>query len=41
MIEQGELGTLLVIGLYAIAGVLAVIGGVVALRARKRGRGKH
>lgn len=38
MIEQGELGTVVVIGLYAIAGVLAVIGGIVALRARKRRR---
>jgi hypothetical protein len=41
MIEQGELGTLVVISLYAIAGVLAVIGGIVALRARNRRRGGH
>ncbi|MGD9388730.1 MAG: hypothetical protein PVI87_10965 [Gammaproteobacteria bacterium] len=38
MVEQFELGTWVVVALYAIAGVLAVIGGVVALRARKRRR---
>ena len=36
MIEQSEMGTAVVVALYAIAGVLAVIGGFIAVRARKR-----
>ncbi len=38
MYEQPQLGTYVVLALYAIAGVLAVIGGVMAVRARKRKR---
>ena len=38
MIEQGELGTVVVIGMYAVAGVLAVIGGMLAVRSRRRQR---
>jgi len=38
MIEQGETGTLVVVALYAVAGLLAVIGGIVAIRARRRQR---
>jgi hypothetical protein len=36
MYEQPQLGIILVVALYAIAGVLAVIGGVMAIRARQR-----
>ena len=38
MIEQGETGALVVVALYAVAGLLAVIGGIVAIRARRRQR---
>lgn len=38
MFEQSDMGTIVVVALYAVAGVLAVIGGVVALRARRRHR---
>jgi len=38
MIEQGEMGTVIVVAMYAIAGVLAVIGGVVAIKSRRRRR---
>lgn len=37
--ENAGLGTVVVVALYAIAGVLAVIGGIVAVRARRRRRG--
>jgi hypothetical protein len=40
MIEQGDMGTVVVVALYAIAGVLAVIGGIVAVKARRR-RHRH
>jgi hypothetical protein len=36
MYEQPQLGVIVVLALYAIAGVLAVIGGVLAIRARRR-----
>lgn len=36
MEAQSDLGTIVVVAFYAIAGVLAVIGGVVAVRARRR-----
>ena len=36
MYDQPQFGVIVVVALYAIAGVLAVIGGVVALRVRRR-----
>ncbi|WP_255453961.1 hypothetical protein [Thioalkalivibrio sp. XN279] len=39
MIEQGDMGTVVVVAMYAVAGVLAVIGGIVAMKARHRRRG--
>jgi hypothetical protein len=39
MYEQPQLGIYVVLALYAVAGVLAVIGGVLALRHRRRVRG--
>jgi hypothetical protein len=36
MYDEPQLGVIVVVALYAIAGVLAVIGGVVAVRARRR-----
>jgi hypothetical protein len=36
MYEQPQLGIYVVLALYAIAGVLAVIGGVMAIRMRRR-----
>ncbi len=38
MYEQPEFGVIIVVALYAIAGVLAVIGGVMALRLRRQKR---
>lgn len=36
MYEQPQLGLYIVLALYAIAGVLAVVGGVMAVRVRRR-----
>jgi hypothetical protein len=36
MYDQPQFGVMVVVALYAIAGVLAVIGGVVAVRVRRR-----
>lgn len=41
MYEQSQLGTYVVLALYAIAGVLAVIGGVMAVRARRKRKREH
>lgn len=40
MYEQPQLGVALVVALYAIAGLLAIIGGVYAIRARRRRKQK-
>ena len=36
MYDEPQLSVIIVVALYAIAGVLAVIGGVMALRLRRR-----
>ncbi|MFU8822208.1 MAG: hypothetical protein ACNA8G_11720 [Gammaproteobacteria bacterium] len=36
MYDQPQFGVIVVVALYAVAGVLAVIGGVVAVRVRRR-----
>jgi hypothetical protein len=36
MYEQPQISIMVVVAFYAIAGVLAVIGGVMAMRARRR-----
>ena len=36
MYDQPQIGVMVVVAMYAIAGVLAVIGGVIAMRARRR-----
>jgi hypothetical protein len=36
MYDQPQISVMVVVALYAIAGVLAVIGGVMAMRARRR-----
>lgn len=41
MYEQPQLSTLVVLALYAIAGVLAVIGGIMAVRARRKHNREH
>lgn len=41
MYEQPQLSTLVVLAFYAIAGVLAVIGGVMAVRARRKHKREH
>jgi hypothetical protein len=40
MYEQPQLGLYVVLALYAIAGVLVVIGGFMAVRARRRHKHK-
>jgi hypothetical protein len=40
MYEQPQLSLYVVLALYAIAGVLAVIGGVMAVRVRRRHKHK-
>lgn len=41
MYDEPQLGVIVVVALYAIAGVLAVIGGVVAVRVRSRRKQDH
>ncbi|MFU8895380.1 MAG: hypothetical protein ACNA8J_03240 [Gammaproteobacteria bacterium] len=41
MYEQPQLGIFLVVALYAIAGVLAIIGGVMVMRVRRRRKDKE
>jgi hypothetical protein len=41
MYEQSQLGTYVVLAFYAIAGVLAVIGGIMAVRARRKQKREH
>jgi len=41
MYDQPQFGVIVVVALYAIAGVLVVIGGVVAIRARRRHKQDH
>jgi hypothetical protein len=41
MYEQPQLSTLVVLAFYAIAGVLAVIGGIMAVRARRKHKREH
>jgi len=41
MYDEPQLGVIVVVALYAIAGVLAVIGGVVAVRVRRRRKQDH
>jgi hypothetical protein len=36
MYDQPQISVMVVVALYAIAGVLAIIGGVMAMRARRR-----
>lgn len=36
MYDQPQIGVMVVVALYAIAGVLVVIGGIMAMRARRR-----
>lgn len=41
MYDHPQFGVIVVVALYAIAGVLAVIGGVVAVRVRRRHKQDH
>lgn len=41
MYEQPQLSIYLVVALYAIAGVLAIIGGVMVMRVRRRRKDKE
>ena len=39
MVGESQLGLYIVLAIYAVAGVLVVIGGIMAIRVRRRRRG--